>query len=98
MPQVVVTPEAVAALGRLIVTHSLPADTTERFRRSIKPLESFPRLGRELEGGGYEGLRFVLGPWRWMVVVYEYDVANDTVGVPTIQDARSSTVATHFRA
>ena len=98
MPQVIVTPEAVAALDRLSVTHSLPADTTERFRRSIEPLESFPRLGRELEGGGYEGLRFVLGPWRWMVVVYEYDEANDPVGVLTIQDARSSTVATHFRA
>ena len=98
MPQVVVTPEAVAALDRLIVTHSLPADTKERFRRSLRPLEVFPRLGRELEGGGYDGLRFVLGPWRWMVVVYEYDKANDRVGALTVQDARSSTAARHFRA
>ncbi len=98
MPQVVVTPEAVAALDRLIITHSLPADTRERFRRSIKPLEAFPRLGRELEGDGYDGLRFVLGPWRWMVVVYEHGEANDTVGVLTVQDARASTAATHSRA
>jgi hypothetical protein len=95
--QIVVTPEAVAALDRLIVTHSLPADTKERFRRSIKSLEAFPHLGRELEGGGYDGLRFVLGPWRWMVVVYEYDEANGTVGVLTVQDARSSRAAPRFR-
>jgi plasmid stabilization system protein ParE len=98
MPRIVVTPEAVAALDRLIVTHSLPVDTKERFRRSLRPLEAFPRLGRELEGGGYDGLRFVLGPWRWMVVVYEYDEASDTVGVLTVQDARSSMAVTSFRA
>jgi hypothetical protein len=98
MARVVVTPEALAALDRLILTHSLPADTKERFGRSLGPLEAFPRLGGELEGGGYDGLRFVLGPWRWMVIVYEHDEAGDTVGVLTVQDARSSTAATHFRA
>jgi plasmid stabilization system protein ParE len=99
MAQVIVTPEALAAaLDRLIVTHSLPADTKQRFRRSLEPLGAFPRLGRELEGGGYDGLRFVLGPWRWMLVVYEHDAANDRVGVLTVQDARSSTAAAHFRA
>jgi plasmid stabilization system protein ParE len=98
MARVIVTPEAVAALDRLIITHSLPADTMQRFRRSLEPLEAFPHLGRELVGGGYDGLRFVLGPWRWMIVVYEHDEANDTVGVLTVQDARSSAAATHFRA
>lgn len=91
-------PEAVRALDRLIVSHSLPADTRERFRHSIRSLETFPRLGRELEGGGYDGLRFVLGPWRWMVVVYAYDEAGDLVGVLSVQDARASTAATNFRA
>jgi len=42
MARVVVTPEATAALDRLIVSHSLPADTQARFRRSIRPLETFP--------------------------------------------------------
>ena len=98
MARVVVTPEAVAALGRLVISHSLPADTKERFRHAIEPLETFPLLGRELEGGGYNGLRFVLGPWRWMVVVYAYDEAKDVVGVLTVQDARSPAAATSFRA
>jgi plasmid stabilization system protein ParE len=98
MARVIVTPEAVAALDRLIVSHSLPADTKERFRRSIEHLEGFPRLGRELQGGGYDGLRFVLGPWRWMVVVYAYGETEDAVGVLTVQDARSSTAATNYRA
>lgn len=97
MARVIVTPEAVAALDRLIVSHSLPADTRERFRCSIKPLETFPRLGRELEGGDYDGLRFVLGPWRWLVVVYAYDQADGVLGILTVQDARSSTAATNFR-
>lgn len=98
MPRVVVTPEAIEALERLIVTHSLPADTKDRFRRSVESLDTFPRLGRELAGHGYDGLRFVLGPWRWMIVVYEYDEAGGTVGVLTVQDGCSSRAATRSRA
>lgn len=98
MPQIIVTPEAAAALESLITSHSLPADTRERFRRSIKPLESFPYLGRDLEGEGYEGLQFVLGPWRWMVIVYKYEQETDAIGVLSVQDARASSAATNFRA
>lgn len=41
--------------------------------------------------------RFVLGPWRWMLIVYAYDEVEDTVAVVTIQDGRSSTAATSGR-
>jgi plasmid stabilization system protein ParE len=98
MPRVVVSPAAADSLARLIATHSLPADTTERFRRSIAPLAEFPRLGRALEGGGYEGLRFILGPWRWMVAVYEHREPADEVHVLVVEDARSSTAATSHRS
>ena len=98
MARVIVTPEAVSALNSLIVSHSLPADTKERFRRTLQPLETFPRLGRELDGGGYDGLRFVLGPWRWMVIVYEHSEESGDIGVLTVQDARSSSAATNYRA
>lgn len=98
MARVIVMPEAVVALDRLIVSHSLPVDTKDRFRRSIEHLEMFTRLGPKLQGEGYDGLHFLLGPWRWMVVVYEYDEARDDVGVLTIQDARSSAALTNFRA
>lgn len=97
MPRIVVSPEAAGSLARLIATHSLPADTKARFRRSIQPLAEFPLLGRALEGGGYEGLRFVLGPWRWLVVVYEYDDDADAVNILAIEDARSSNAATNYR-
>ena len=97
MARIVVAPEAAAALDRLIVTHSLPTDTKERFRRSVEALQLFPRLGRELEGAGFDGLRFVLGPWRWMVVIYECAEAEDVVGIVTVQDARSSAAATSRR-
>ena len=76
-------------LDRLIVTHSLPANTKARLQRSLRPLERFPLLGAEL-GGRWTHFRFVLGPWRWMVVVYAYLEDEDRVVVVTIQDGRSS--------
>jgi hypothetical protein len=80
-------------LDRMIVTHSLPADTKARVGRSLRVLEHFPRLGRELEGR-WMPFRFILGPWRWLLVVYLYDEQEDVVLVVTIQDARSSSAAT----
>lgn len=79
-------------LDRLIVTHSLPADTKQRVQRSLRPLERFPLLGAQLEGRWSE-FRFVLGPWRWMVVVYAYLEDEDRIVVVTIQDGRSSAAA-----
>jgi plasmid stabilization system protein ParE len=84
---------AVEDLDRLIAVLSLPADTRERVRRSLVPLSEFPRLGTELTGR-WAGLRFLLGPWRWMLVVHEYVDDEDRVVILTIQDARSSAAAT----
>jgi plasmid stabilization system protein ParE len=80
---------AVEDLERLILTHSLPQDTKARVRRSIQPLEQFPLLGAAL-GGRWEGFRFVLGPWRWMVIVYAYLDEEQRVVVVTIQDGRAA--------
>lgn len=84
---------AVEDLDRLIAVLSLPSDTRHRVRRSLTPLAEFPRLGPELTGR-WTGMRFLLGPWRWMLLVYEYDQDADRVTVLTVQDARSSTAAT----
>jgi hypothetical protein len=83
--KLVVSPTAADALARLILTHSLPTDTKDRFKRSIPPLVEFPRLGRELEGGGFEGM-------------YSYDRDADEVWILTVEDARSSTAVTNFPA
>jgi hypothetical protein len=80
---------AVVDLERLIRTHSLPPDTKERVKRSLQSLEAFPLIGAAL-AGKWEGFRFVLGPWRWMVVVYEYFEDEQRVVVATIQDGRAS--------
>jgi hypothetical protein len=87
---------AVEDLDGLIRTHSLPADTRARVARSLRPLERFPLIGPALSGR-WEGFRFVLGPWRWMVLVYVFIEAEDRVVVVTVQDARSSTAATTAR-
>ena len=96
MPRVELAASAVEDLRMLIRTHSLPADATARVVRSLRPLERFPLLGPQL-GGRWEGFRFVLGPWRWMVLVYVVLEAEDRVVVVTIQDARSSTAVTASR-
>ena len=94
MAAVVLTPPALQRFERLIETHSLPADTRDRLRRSLKPLEEFSLLGAPLHGR-WANFRFVLGPWRWMIVVYAYDEEQDRVLVVTIQDARAATAATN---
>lgn len=93
MATVELTRAAVEDLDRLIAVLSLPADTRDRVRQSLTPLAEFPRLGAELTGR-WTGLRFLLGPWRWMLLVYEYIEVDDRVVILTIQDARSSTAAT----
>ncbi len=92
MARVVVSPAAVEDLERLIFTHSLPGDTEARVTRSIRPLAEFPLLGAALPYR-WSGFRFVLGPWRWMVVVCVYDESGDEVSIVTIQDGRSSRAA-----
>jgi mRNA-degrading endonuclease RelE of RelBE toxin-antitoxin system len=84
---------AVEDLERLISTHSLPPDTRERVKRSLRALEDFPYLGAPLEGR-WEGFRFLLGPWRWMLIVYEYFEDEKRVVIETIQDGRASRAAT----
>ncbi len=93
MAQVELARAAVEDLDRLVVTHSLPHDTRQRVRKALEPLRQFPRLGPELTGR-WEGFRFILGPWRWMLLVYTFDEADDRVVIVTIQDASTSRSAT----
>jgi len=87
--RVELTAAAVEDLDQLIVVLSLPADSRQRVRRSLRALQRLPLLGPELTGR-WTGLRFVLGPWRWMLIVYRYDADVDIVSIITIHDARSA--------
>jgi hypothetical protein len=60
--------------------------------RSLRSLARFPNIGPALSGR-WEGFRFILGPWRWLILVYVFIEAEDRVVAVTIQDARSSTAA-----
>jgi plasmid stabilization system protein ParE len=90
---VLVGPAAAADLAELIRTHSLPQDTPERVARVLARLQAFPDMGQRLSGR-WEGTRYVIGPWPWMLIVYEHHRELDRVDVLTIQDARASTAAT----
>lgn len=96
MPTVELAHAAVGDLDALIRTHSLPDDTRVRVARSLRPLGEFPQMGPEL-AGRWSGMRFVLGPWRWMLLVCVVLADEDRVVVVTIQDARSAHAPTTSR-
>jgi plasmid stabilization system protein ParE len=83
---------ALLDLDRLRLTHTLPPDTRERIEACAAPLARFPRLGPELrvlpDGGE---LRFLIGPWRWLVIVYLYAEAEDRVVIVATEDGRAAT-------
>jgi hypothetical protein len=83
---------AVEDLDVLIRTQSLPDDTRARVARSLRALERFPLMGPALNGR-WEGFRFILGPWRWLLLVYVFIEPENRVVIVTVQDARSSTAA-----
>jgi hypothetical protein len=87
---------AIEDLDHLARTSSLPPDTRARVARSLRSLARFSLIGPEL-GGRWKGLRFLLGPWRWLLLVYVFIESEDRVVVVTIQDARSPTSLTSQR-
>lgn len=94
MARVRLAARAVDDLAWLIESHGLPPDARARVARRLRRLRDFPRMGREL-GGRWAGARFILGPWSWFVIVYDFDDAADEVIVLTMHDARSSSSATN---
>jgi hypothetical protein len=89
VPSVELAAAAIEDLDALIRTHSLAPNTRPRVARSLRALERHPLLGPEL-AGRWTGFRFLLGPWRWMLLVYVFIEPEDKVAVVAIQDARSS--------
>jgi plasmid stabilization system protein ParE len=96
VPRVVVSPQALDDLHRLITGLGLTGDAIARVQRSLRILERFPKAGRALTGR-WEGMRFLVGPWPWMILVYVHDEDDDAVFVATVQDGRSAASATTWR-
>ena len=91
--RVQLTTNATSQLDTLIASHHLPANTKARVGRLLRQLDRFPELGAALEPGApLPGLRFLLGPWRWMLIVYT--ILEDRVVVIAIEDGRSSNAVT----
>ena len=86
MAQVQVARGAQEDLDRLIRGLLLPADTRQRVARALRPLATLPRLGPEFQGR-WAGFRFLLGPWRWLIMVYVVIDGDERVVVVSFQDA-----------
>jgi hypothetical protein len=87
--KVLVAPAAAEDLRLLIARLHLPGDTRARVRDRLSQLARFPESGDELTGR-WQGFRYILGPWRWLLIVFAYDQDADQVNVATIQDARTA--------
>jgi hypothetical protein len=94
LARVLITPRAAQDLRDLIDLLGLPSSTMVRVQRTLRTLERFPLAGRALLGR-WEGTRFLIGPWPWMIIVYTFDEPDDSVYVVAVHDARSSSAATH---
>lgn len=82
---------ALSALDTLVVTHSLPSDTRARVEGSARPLGRFPRLGPELRAlPDAAELRFLIGPWPWLVIVYLYLEREERVVIVSVEDGRAA--------
>lgn len=88
MAHLIVSAQAREDLARLLVSHGLPPGTRRRIELSVEHLRFAPQAGQALSGD-WEGFRYVLGPWRWMVIVYRYWEEVDAVAIVAIFDGRS---------
>lgn len=95
-PQVVVTPRAQRDVDEAISAPNLPDDAWARIGRSLRVLETFPLVGPEL-AGRWAPVRFVIGPWSWMILLYRYEESTDRVYVVAMHDGRSAASATAAR-
>jgi plasmid stabilization system protein ParE len=95
--RVLITPRALDDLHELIEALGLSDSTLRRVQRSLRILESFPLAGRALTGR-WAGVRFLIGPWPWLILLYLHDVDDDAVYVVAAHDGRNSTSATQDRA
>lgn len=91
MPRREWSDQALAGLDHLVLSHRLPADTRARIEASTAPLARFPRFGPVLEerADGVE-LRFLIGPWPWLVIVYAYLAGEDRSAIVSVEDGRSA--------
>jgi plasmid stabilization system protein ParE len=96
LARVVITPRAVADLHELTRGLGLPTNVLVRVQRSLRMLERFPLAGRALPGR-WEGTRFIIGPWAWMILVYVHDSEDDAVYAVAVHDGRSASSATTAR-
>ncbi len=89
MARIVVALPARDDLDGLIRSRGLPASTRDRVKWAVAHLAEHPLVGPAL-GGRWDGFRFLLGPWPWMLIVYAYDEAADLVIIVSFEDAREA--------
>lgn len=95
MAQIVVTEQAARDPDLLIEFLTLPESTGDRVRNRLVLLSRAPAAGKSL-GPPFGAARWIVGPWKWMVIVYVFDASDDRVDVVAFQDGRSHAAASHM--
>jgi plasmid stabilization system protein ParE len=83
--------QALSHLERLVLTHNLPPDARERIEASTQPLRRFPLIGPEIRAAADGSLRFLIGPWPWLVIIYLYIEADERAVIVSVEDGRAAT-------
>jgi len=92
----IIAPAAAADLDLLIRELNLPPNARVRVRDRLSQLADFPESGEKLTAR-WQGFRYILGPWRWMLIVFVFDNDTNQVNIVTIQDSRTAQSATSVR-
>ena len=79
----------------MVELYGLPGNTRRRVAGCVEHLIHYPDSGALLPGR-WEGYRFVLGPWTWMLIIYEV-IDDDLVAVVAFEDSRTGSAATADR-
>lgn len=73
-------------MARVVLTERAAADLDDLILSHGLPADANRALAAR-----WDGARFILGPWPWLIIVYEYDEPDDVVIVHALRDGRSAT-------
>lgn len=96
MTEIRVSDAAWSSLEHLAESRSLPSGAKERALEIAEHLGQYPQMGSPLPHAHHD-LRYLLGPWPRMILVYAYSTDEDVVTLIGVEDSRQADAVTARR-